>query len=128
MSGRFRRLLPVIAAYAATSLVLAAAGAVLGTVFLDGARARALWLAAAIAWGVQAVAFAGLMAWRDRVDLFMIGWVGGIGLRFAVLAAVAFWVRRSAVVPAESLLVGLVAFMFLMLLLEPVFMRRGAQT
>jgi hypothetical protein len=108
--------------------LLAAVGVVLGRVVLDSARARAVMLAAAIAWGVQAVAFAALMAWRDRVDLFMVGWVGGIGLRFAVVAVVAFWARRSPVVFAESLLVGLVAFMFLMLLLEPVFMRRGAQT
>jgi hypothetical protein len=128
VSGRVRRLAPVIGAYALASGLLAVVGALLGIVFLDSARARALMLAAAIAWGVQAVAFAALMARRDRVDLFMVGWVGGIGLRFAVVAAVAFWARRSAVVPAESLLVGLVAFMFLMLLLEPVFMRRGAQT
>jgi hypothetical protein len=128
VSGRARALAPVVGAYAVASGLLVAVGVVLGIVVLDSARARAVMLAAAIAWGVQAVAFAALMAWRDRVDLFMVGWVGGIGLRFAVVAVVAFWARRSPVVFAESLLVGLVAFMFLMLLLEPVFMRRGAQT
>jgi hypothetical protein len=37
----------------------------------------------------------------------------------------AWWAAESAALPREPLLVSLVAYLFLLLLLEPVFLKRG---
>lgn len=110
-------------AYAAGSaalLVGLAAGA--GALFA-GADPEALWLAAAVAWGVQLMAFAGLVAGRRRGLDFMVSWAGGMALRFAAVAGVAFWVTRSSALDAATALLGLVGFVMVLVLLEPLFLR-----
>ena len=115
-------------AYAGAGLVVVAAGAGLAMLFVSSGEAGAVWFSAGLAWVVQLIAFATLIAVRERNDLFLMGWLGGLVLRFGVVGVVAFWLSRTAVLPLEAALVSLVAFVFLLLLLEPLFLRRGLQT
>jgi hypothetical protein len=113
-------------AYAGVTLVVVVVAAgVLGAV-LGGESARAVWLSAVVAYAVQVVAFGILLVTRDRQGLFLVGMVGGMGLRLAVLLGVGLWVTRTGAYPAAALLLSLAGFLFLLLLLEPAFMRRGS--
>ena len=107
-----------------TTLVCAA---LLGMI-LGGSSARAIWLAAGLAWLLQLIAFAVLVLVRDNPRFFMAGWLAGIALRFGALGLVAFWSTRQSRLPTEPLLLGLVGFMFLLLLLEPLYLKRGLET
>lgn len=86
-------------------------------------QAQAVWVGAGVAYGVQLIAFALLLWLRPQPQLFMIGWLGGMALRFMALAVVAFWVSRTDALPRATTLVSLVGFVFLLLLLEPLFLR-----
>jgi hypothetical protein len=92
---------------------------------LDPAGRRGLLTAAIIALPVQAVAFAGLMRVRGRLNGFLAVWVGGTLLRVTVLAVTAFFAIRSGTEGLVPLLLGLAGFFFGLLLLEPVFFRPG---
>ena len=84
---------------------------------------RAVWFAAALAYGLQLAAFALLLALRAQPQLFMAGWLGGMVLRFGVLGVCAYWLGRTAVLPRGTTLISFVGFVFVLLLLEPVFLR-----
>lgn len=120
MSARRRQALVAyaLAGFALTAVITVVAAA------LAGANARrAIVLAAAIAYVLQLVAFAILLAVRDRAHVFMAGWLGGMLLRFGTLGVCLFWASRTSVVPRAPLALGLVGFVFVLLLLEPVFLR-----
>jgi hypothetical protein len=106
------------AAYTALALFVGIVGVVLALIASTGDTVRAVVFSAVLAWGIQAVAFAALVQVSDRPDRFMIAWLGGIVLRFAAVGAVAFSVT----------LVSLVAFIFVMLMFEPLFLRKGRPT
>jgi hypothetical protein len=112
-------------AYAGAALVIAAGLAAVASLFLPDLAARAVWLAAGIAWGLQLVAFALLLVAGRNATHFLAGWVAGMLLRFSALAVVAFVVSRRGVLPLDATLVGLVGIMFVLLLIEPWFLRRG---
>lgn len=115
--------------YAATAIVLAGVLAAVGALALPAAEARGVRVAALVACGVQLAAFGLLVYVRARATLFLAGWVGGMLLRFVVLAAVAVWVTRDGGgLPAATTLVSLVGLLFVLLLLEPVFLRRELAT
>ena len=114
--------------YAGVSAVVIAAGALLGIIVAPAGSAGAIGFAAALAYALQLVAFAALVAVRRRNELFLIGWVTGMVLRFGALGVVALWLARSPVFPRTVALVSLVAFVFVLLILEPLFLRRGLQT
>jgi CHASE2 domain-containing sensor protein len=114
--------------YAAASLGVVAVGAGLAALLLEPATARAVWFAGGIAWVVQVAAFAGMLAVRGRNELFLMGWLLGLALRFMAVGLVAFWLTRDPVLPLAPALLSLVAFVFVLLLLEPMFLRRGLQT
>jgi hypothetical protein len=114
--------------YAGAGLVVVLAGAGVAMLFVTAQEAGAVWFSAGLAWVLQLIAFAALIAVRARNDLFLAGWLGGLVLRFGVVGAVAVWLSRSAVFPLEAALVSLVAFVFVLLLMEPLFLRRGLQT
>ncbi len=111
-------------AYALTACVLTAAAAALTVRLVDASSITAVWTGAAIALGVQLAAFAALVALRDHASLFLLGWLGGMLLRFGAVGVMAVWLTRSDALPREAALVSLVGFVFLLLLLEPVFLRR----
>jgi hypothetical protein len=112
-----------LAAYALTSGAVVVAGAGFLSLLLTPAAARALWLAGALAYGVQIVAFGALVLLRELRQGFLLAWVGGVLLRFGVVLGGGFWLVQSAGQPPLPLLLGLAGFVFALLLLEPVFFR-----
>jgi hypothetical protein len=115
-------------AYAGASLLLVAAAALVCALALSGAAEAAVWFSAALAWTLQLLAFGGLVAVRHQPTLFTAGWLGGMMLRFMALAALVFFGSSTAAFPLKPLLVSFVTFLFLLVLLESVFLRRGLRT
>jgi hypothetical protein len=110
-------------AYAAASAALLV-GLSLGVSWLvPGAEPGAVWLAAGIAWVVQLAAFGALVAGRYRGRDFLVSWASGMVLRVTVVAGVAFWLTRTGSFDAASALVSLVGFVFVLVILEPLFLR-----
>lgn len=107
---------------AAGALVLAAAAGVAGLVATDRS---AVWAAAGVAYVIQLAAFGLLIALRPQPQLFMVAWLAGMVFRFGALGIVAFWLSRTGALPLSTTLMSLVAFLFLLLLLEPVFLGHG---
>lgn len=87
-----------------------------------GVEGRAAWVAAGIAWPVQLAAFVMLLAGREG-SRFMLAWLGGMALRFAAVGVSAVWVTRVDGPDPASLLLSLVGFVFVLVLLEPLFLR-----
>ena len=116
-------MLRALTAYSLTAAVVIAGAAVLISLVGGSGITRAVWLSAGFAFGLQTVAFAMLLLVRDRTELFMAGWLGGMFLRFAAVGGLAFYASRYTTLPLDALLLSLVAFVFLLLLLEPVFLR-----
>lgn len=114
--------------YAGLTLVVGLVGVILASVAGTAETVRAVTFSAVLAWGLQAVAFAVLLRVRDRPGPFMVGWLGGIVMRFAAVGVVAYWVTRTGALQPTVTLLSLVACMFVMLMLEPVFLRKGRQT
>ena len=110
-------------AYSLTAAVVTLVAAVLISLVGGAGITRAVWLSAGFAFVLQTVAFAMLLLVRDRTELFMAGWLGGMVLRFAAVGGLAFYASRYTTLPLAALLLSLVAFVFLLLLLEPVFLR-----
>jgi hypothetical protein len=113
--------------YAAVSAVVVAAGVALGVLLLSSASRAAVVFAGGLAWVLQLGAFAALVAVRGRDELFLLGWLAGLVFRFLAVGVVAFWLSRDEVLPRDVALVSLVAFVFVLLMLEPLFLRRGLQ-
>ena len=110
------------AAYGAASGVLLVALAVLVAMVFDSADPTGVRLAAVIAWPVQLVAFAALVKGREGTG-FLVSWLGGMALRFLAVGAAAVWVLRADGPDPASLLVSLVGFVFVLVLMEPLFLR-----
>jgi hypothetical protein len=114
--------------YAGVGLVVTAAGVVVGSVVAGPEAAGAVRFAGVLAWLVQLLAFAALTLVRGRSELFLLGWGAGMMLRLAAVGLVALWLTRDPVFPIRPALLSFVAFVFVLLLLEPLFLRRGLQT
>jgi hypothetical protein len=114
--------------YAGVGLLVVAAGAGVGSLLVPASESRAVWFSAGLAWVLQLIAFGGLVAVRERNEWFLAGWLGGLVLRFGAVGLVAFWLSRSDVLPRAAALLSLVVFVFVLLLMEPLFLRRGMQT
>ena len=116
----------MLRAWTIYALVTAVAVVVLALVVSllgGGSITEAVWLAAGLAYALQLVAFAMLLLVRDRPELFMAGWLGGMVLRFGMVGGLAFYASRFTTLPLEAFLLSLVGFVFVLLLLEPVFLR-----
>ena len=114
--------------YALAGLVLILLGAVVAGALVAPAARPGVWFAAAVAYVVQLGAFGALLALRAEPNRFMLGWVGGIMLRFGVVAVIAFWLQRNRLLALNPTLISLVAFVVLLLFLELFFLRpRGAR-
>lgn len=83
--------------------------------------AAAVWWAAAVAYVVQLAAFGALLAFRSRPGAFMGVWAGGILLRLMVVGGAALWLVRWSGLELAPALLSLAGFLFVLLLLEPVF-------
>jgi hypothetical protein len=110
-------------AYALTALAATVLVAGIVSAVVSRASLGAVWFSAGLAYGLQLVAFAGLLVVRDQAHRFLLGWVLGMALRFGAVGGVAWWLSRSAAFPREATLLSLVAFVFVLLLMEPLFLR-----
>lgn len=110
-------------AYAAAGLVATSLVAVVVIAVSPAPHTRAIVTAAVIAYVLQLAAFAALLAVREKNHLFLAGWLGGMLLRFGAVGALLYWSTRTATLPAMPLVLSLVGFVFMLLLLEPVFLR-----
>ncbi len=108
-------------ALAGAALVAACTGLVAGVLSPEGATGVAV--AAALAWGIQVASFSALVALRKR-PAFFVAWGGGTVVRFGLVVCVGLWLARSGY-PPLAVLLSLAGFLFLLLLLEPVFFRKG---
>ncbi len=111
----------------AGALAVALVCAGLGLVLRPEALAAVAWMGA-LAWAVQVALFAPLLAARGRRNAFFAAWGGGTLARFVVLGVAAWWVWHSRALPLAPSLLSLVSFLFLLLLLEPVFFRMGLRS
>lgn len=111
----------------ASALAVTAAVAILAVVLPGGALRAAGWMGA-VAWVVQVAMFAALFASRRRRNAFVAALGGGTLVRLAVLGGAAWWIWRSAALPLAPALLSLAGFLFLLLLLEPVFFRMGLRS
>lgn len=90
--------------------------------WLLGPRAAvSVWWAAGLAYVVQLVAFAALLRFRARPNGFLAVWAGGILARLIVVLAGAYWVMRTPALEPAPALLALAGFLFVLLLMEPVF-------
>lgn len=109
-------------AYGVATGVLVGGLAVGIVALVPGAEPEAVRVAAGLAWTVQLVAFALLVRAR-RGSRFVVAWALGMALRFGMVAAVAIVVTRSDGLDPATALVSLVGFVFVLVLLEPLFLR-----
>ena len=92
-------------------------------VLLNDEGRRGAALAGLIAYPVQVSAFWLLLRAKDRPSRFLAWWGAGIALRVAVVAAVGIASSRLATLEPAALLLSLVGFFFVLLLMEPVFLK-----
>lgn len=118
----------VVSLYALACALVVALVAGIFAATLPGDTVRAVAWMGAVAWVVQLALFAPLYAARGRRNAFFAAWGGGTLARFAVLGVVAWWVWRKGTLPLAPALLALVGFLFVMLMLEPVFFRMGLRT
>lgn len=112
-------------AYAATStLVVAGVTGVLWN-FVDGAARSGLGLAGGVAVVVQWMAFALLLALRDRENGLLLGMAASTAARFGALGVAGLAVSLGWLdVGAAALVLGLAGYLFALALLEAVFLQR----
>ena len=116
------RAIRAIAIFAlASAAIIVAVGWLLGFAFRSGGDARAIWISACLAFGVQLFAFA--VARVVATTNLVAGWGLEALLRLVVLAVYALFVIRSVGLPPTSALVSLAAFFFLSTLVEPVLLK-----
>jgi hypothetical protein len=110
-------------AYALATLLASALFAGIASAVVSRPARTAVWFSAALAYGLQLLAFGGLLVVRDQAQRFLLGWLLGMALRFGALGGVAWWLSRSAALPREAALLSLAGFVFLLVLMEPFFLR-----
>ncbi len=113
----------MLSRYALTALLVVGLGAAGLSVLLEEAGRRGILLAAVIAYPVQVVAFGLLVRAREEPTRFVVWWGAGIALRVAVVVAVGVASSRLPSVEPAALLLSLVGFIFVLLLLEPAFLK-----
>jgi hypothetical protein len=111
-----------VLSYGAASAVILAVLALGVSGWVDRAEPSAVWLAAGLAWPVQMAAFFALVRGRNGPG-FMVGWAGGMALRFMTVGAAALLVTRTELFDPVTALVSLVGFVFVLVLMEPLFLR-----
>jgi hypothetical protein len=113
-----------VGTYAAVSLLLLLAALAAVVPWLDAPARRGVVVAACAAWPVQVVAFGAMVRLRSRTQGLLMAWGGGMLARLLLVgvAALAVWVSPG--LPPAPTLLGLVAVLFGMLLLEGPFLMR----
>lgn len=117
--------------YALTALLVVGLGATGLSVLLEESGRRGVLLAALIAYPVQVVSFGLLVRAREQSGRFVVWWGAGIALRIAAVVGAGVASSRLVSVQPAAFLLSLVGFIFVLLLLEPVFFvtqGKGART
>jgi hypothetical protein len=114
-----------VAGYAAVGALLVAGGALLLSRLVSPDGVEAVWLAALLAYAVQLGAFGALLLLRGSLAGFLAAWVVGTLMRFGLVLAGGLWLVKVAGYPPLAMMLSLTGFVFALLLLEPVFFRRG---
>ena len=109
--------------YALTALLVVGLGSAVLWVFLDDAGRRGVMLAGLTTYPVQVIAFALLLRGRGKPSGFFVWWGAGMVLRVAVVVVVGVASWRFESVDPASLLMSLVGFFFVMVLMEPAFLK-----
>lgn len=91
--------------------------------FLDDEARRGVLLAAGVAYPVQVTAFGLLLRVRGEPSRFFTWWGVGVGVRIGVVIIVGLVALRIESLGAEALLLSLAGFFFVLLLIEPPFLR-----
>lgn len=114
--------------YAVAAMVVMVASAAVVALVVAPSDRGAVMFAAALSYAVQLGAFALLLSVRDNPKMFMIGWAGGMVIRFVTVGVVAAVLARTALFPKRPVLLSLIGFVIMLTLLEPVFLRRVRAT
>ena len=82
-------------------------------------------VAAGIGLAVQALAAVLLFGTGGTPDpsRFMVGWAGGALLRMMAVVATGLWLTRTEAVATAPALLSLVTFLFVLTLIEPLFLK-----
>lgn len=104
------------------AVVVLTGGLLLGLVFRGEGDGQAIWVSAAVAFGVQIVAFA-LGRAAGRVSLVARMGTGAL-VRFLGLVGYALIARLAFRLPMVAALISLAAFLFISSLLEPLLIRQ----
>ena len=108
---------------AGAALALTGAGILGASLFLSARAYEGAWRGGVIAYAVQLIAFAVLVKVRGRNErAFLLGWAGGIALRFGAVVGTGL-ILRSGATPMGPVLISMVAILFVLALLEPLFLR-----
>ena len=91
--------------------------------FLDDEARRGVLLAAGVAYPVQVTAFGLLLRARGEPSRFFTWWGVGVGVRIGVVIIVGLVALRIESLGAEPLLLSLAGFFFVLLLIEPAFLK-----
>jgi hypothetical protein len=103
-----------------TLALFLAMGWLLGLAFPAAADRSAIWVSAAVAYGVQMLAFA--VARLAAPKNVWAGWGVGIALRLVTLVIYAFLIVRAFELPATAALISLATFFFVSIVVEPVML------
>ena len=96
--------------------------------FLDDAGRRGLLVAGGIAVAVQGVAFATLDRLKDREHGFLFALLGGAALRFGALGITGVVATTlDTGLGLEPLVLGLAGFLFVLLILEALYVRGSTE-
>jgi hypothetical protein len=112
-----------LVAYAGLALVVVSLPTGAFWLWTDPGVATGVTVAAGVAYGVMVASFAVMIRFRGRGDRFLAAWAGGVLTRLLTLGVATYAVMRvEGLAPAPTLL-ALAGFFFMLLLLEPVYLR-----
>lgn len=107
--------------FAAVTLALFVLGGwALGLAFPGAENHRAIWVSAAVAYGVQLLSFA--LARLAAPRNVWAGWGVGIALRLVTLGLYGFVIVRAFGLPMTAALIALATFFFVSIVIEPVML------
>jgi hypothetical protein len=106
-------------------LALVAVAVGIAALLMDRPAVVGVLVAGAVALPIQVVAFALMAKAPVGSNAFLAAWVGGALVRLVVVGVAAFVLAGLPDLPRAPTLLGLVAFFFVMLLLEPLFLGLG---
>ena len=95
--------------------------------FLDESGRRGILIAAGVAYPVQVVAFGLLLRARGDPSRFFAWWGVGVVVRIGVVVVAGLIALRIESLGAEALLLSLAGFFFVLLLIEPVFLKTSGK-